>query len=132
MVGSALEHAAGLIGQKLDFKDLFITQEQDDEESASLADVLEIWLKKWPKGFTPLSLASMLNRPGEYESANAQMVRDFLLNGKERFISEKSVGWLLKQHIDAAVFNGLVLRKDQDSDTRTVIYRVERLKKGGK
>ena len=96
LVGSAVEHAAELIGQKLDFKNLFITQEEDDEESASLADVLDILVKKWPKGFSPLELAKMVNDPQEYEREDAQTVRDFLLAGKEHFISEKSVGRLLR------------------------------------
>ena len=42
LVGSAVENAAKLAGQELDFQKLFITQEEDDEESASLADVLEV------------------------------------------------------------------------------------------
>ena len=48
MVGSAVEFAASQIGHELDFKTLFIEQEADDEESASLADVLEILDKWWP------------------------------------------------------------------------------------
>ena len=48
LVGSAVENAAKLAGQELDFQKLFITQEEDDEESASLADVLEVLVKKWP------------------------------------------------------------------------------------
>jgi hypothetical protein len=128
LVGSAVEHAAERIGQKLDFKDLFIKQEEDNEESASLGDVLDILVKKWPKGFAPLSLAKMVNDPQEYEKEAAQTVRDFLLAGEERFISEKSVGKLLKPHLDDAVPSGLVLRKDMDTHTRAVTYSVERLK----
>jgi hypothetical protein len=130
MVGSAVEHAAERIGQKLDFKDLFSRQEEDDEESASLGDVLDTLVKKWPKGFTPLSLAKMVNDPQEYERADAQTVLDFLLAGEERFISEKSVGKLLKPHLDDVVPSGLVLRKSKDTHANTVTYRVERLKGG--
>jgi hypothetical protein len=131
IVGSAVENAAERTGQKLDFKDLFITQEEDEEESASLGDVLDILMKKWPKGFTPLGLVKMVNDLKEYERENAQTVRDFLLAGDDRFISEKSIGKLLKPHLDASVPNGLVLRKYKDSHTRAVTYRVERLKGHG-
>jgi len=131
LVGSAVEHAAKLTGQELDFKKLFITQEEDDEDSASLADVLDILMKKWSKGFSPLGLAKMVNDLQEYERVDAQTVRDFLLAGKDHFISEKSVGRLLTPHVDAAVPNGLILRKTVDSHTRAVTYYVKRLG-GGK
>jgi hypothetical protein len=123
---------------------LFITQEEDEEESASLGDVLEILMKKWPekgsgpkdlrlKGFTPLSLVNFINKPQEYETANANTVREFLLAGKEdRFISQKSIGRLLKPYIDAAVSSGLVLRKDEDTHTRAVTYYIVNLKKDDK
>jgi len=62
---------------------------------------------------------------------DAQTVRDFLLAGKDHFISEKSVGRLLTPHVDAAVPNGLILRKTVDSHTRAVTYYVKRLG-GGK
>jgi hypothetical protein len=73
----------------------------------------------------------MINDPQDYEREDAQAVRDFLLAGKEHFISEKSVGRLLKPHFDEVVLSGLVLRKNQDTHTRAVTYRVERLRKDG-
>ena len=85
LVGSAVEHAAERIGQKLDFKDLFIVQEEDDEELASLGDVLDILAKKWPKGFSPLSLAKMVNDPQEYESEDAQTGARFFAGGEGAF-----------------------------------------------
>ena len=45
LVGSAVENAAKLAGEELDFQRLFITQEEDDEESASLTDVLDVLVK---------------------------------------------------------------------------------------
>ena len=38
LVGSAVENAAKQVGHELDFQQLFSAQEEDDEESASLAD----------------------------------------------------------------------------------------------
>jgi hypothetical protein len=52
MIGSAVEHASKLCTGKdeLDFKELFISQEEtDDEDSVSLAGALEIMLHYWPK-----------------------------------------------------------------------------------
>ena len=68
LVGSAVEHAARLAGHELDFQKLFVAQEEDDEESASLADVLEVLVKKWPdKTFTANAVAGMINNRNERE-----------------------------------------------------------------
>ena len=62
LVGSAVENAAKLTGHELDFQKLFIAQEEDDEESASLADMLEVLVKKWPgKQFMASAVAGMIN-----------------------------------------------------------------------
>ena len=63
LVGSAVENAAKLAGQELDFQKLFIAQEEDDEESASLADVLDVLVKTWPDEFTASDVAGMINNP---------------------------------------------------------------------
>src|SRR5262249_53339378 len=126
-----VENAAKLAGQELDFQGLFIRQEEDEEESASLGDVLEVLMKKWPEGFTPLQLAKLINNPSDHEREKgvSGAVRDFMLAGQDRFVSEKSFGKLLKPQLDAAVFNGLVLRKYKETDTNTVRYCVKQLKK---
>ncbi len=41
LVGSAVEHAAELAGAKVDFSNLFLDVESNDEEAASLAEVLQ-------------------------------------------------------------------------------------------
>ena len=48
---------------ELDFQKLFLTQEEDDEECASLADVLEVLMKRWPEQFTASDVAGMINNP---------------------------------------------------------------------
>ena len=63
LVGSAVENAAKLAGQELDFQKLFVTQEEDDEESASLADVLDVLVKTWPDQFMASDVAGMINNP---------------------------------------------------------------------
>ena len=80
LVGSAVEYAARLTGHELDFQQLFIAQEEDDEELASLADVLEILVKEWPdKQFMASAVAGMIN--DRNKSEDGQIVRDFLLPG---------------------------------------------------
>jgi hypothetical protein len=41
LVGSAVEHAAELAGARVDFSDLFLDVESNDEEAASLAEILQ-------------------------------------------------------------------------------------------
>ncbi len=127
LVGSALENAAKLAEQELDFQKLFVTQEEDDEESASLADVLEVLVKKWPGQFTAADVAGMINKqcPNEDEQA----LRDYLLPGvlPNYVFSAKSLTRLLKRHLDEPVKSGertLVLRRQRDAHTEVLNYRV--------
>jgi hypothetical protein len=61
LVGSAIEYAASLAGEQIEFQKLFLKQEEDDEDSTSLADVLEILVKKWPEKFTASGLKMWLD-----------------------------------------------------------------------
>jgi hypothetical protein len=100
LVGSAIEHAAGLAGQDVDFQKLFRAQDEDDEEAASLADMLEILSSRWPDGFGSKDVAGVINYPKPNETA--QTLRDFLLPGAlpGYVFSSKSIGRLLKKHLD--------------------------------
>ena len=85
LVGSAVEHAAGLCGQELDFQKLFLTQEDDEEESATLADVLDIILATHQGEFFAKDVANLVNRSGigvsDEAKSNRKLMRDFLLPG---------------------------------------------------
>ena len=127
LVGSAVENAAKLAGQELDFQKLFITQEEDDEESASLADVLDVLVKKWPDQFTASDVAGMINNPSPNE--DEQTLREYLLPGAlpNHVFSAKSIGKLLKQHLDEPVRSGertLVLRSWEDKHIKLRVYGV--------
>ena len=127
LVGSAVENAAKLAGQELDFQKLFITQEEDDEESASLADVLDVLVKKWPDQFTANDVAGMINNPDPNE--DEQTLREFLLPGAQPnyMFSPKSIGKLLKKHLDEPVRSGertLVLRSWEDKHANMRVYGV--------
>ena len=110
---------------------MFIAQEEDDEESASLADVLEILVKKWPDEFTASDVAGMINNPSPNE--DEQTLRDYLLPGAlpNHVFSAKSIGRLLKKHLDEPVRSGertLVLRRVLDSHSNVFVYEVVTLK----
>jgi hypothetical protein len=127
LIGSAVEHAAGLTGHTVDFQKLFIAQEEDDEESASLADVFEVLVKQWPEEFTASDVAGMINNQSPDE--NEQTVRDFLLPGTpaHHVFSAKTVTRLLKRHLDEPVKSGertLVLRRWEDTRMNAFNYRI--------
>jgi len=134
LIGSAVEDAAQLCGQELDFRKLFIEQEEDDEDSATLADVLEVLVKKWPEQFTASDVAGMINIP--YPEEDEQTIRDFLLPGvlPSHQFSSKSIGKRLKQHADNPVRAGeraLVLRRHKDPHTEVAVYNVLGIQDGG-
>jgi hypothetical protein len=135
LVGSAVENAARLAGVELDFQKVFITQEEDDEESVSLADVLEILVKQWSgKQFTATAVAGMVNNWNQNE--DDQTLRDFLLPGAlaGHVFTAKTIARLLKRHLDEPVRSGertLVLRRQVDAHSKVFVYQIESLKDGG-
>jgi hypothetical protein len=127
LIGSAVENAAQLVGQELDFRKLFIEQQEDDEDSATLADVLEVLAKKWPDKFTASDLVAMVNTPEPNE--DEQTLRDFLMpNARpDHQFTSKSIGKRLKQYIDNPVRSGervLVLRSCEDTHIKMNVYSV--------
>ena len=56
-----MEHAAGLAGHGVDFQKLFLEQEVDDEDSASLADVLDVLVAVCPGDFLAKDVAELVN-----------------------------------------------------------------------
>jgi hypothetical protein len=120
LIGSAVEHAAKkskgaaqLV--EIDFQKLFIAQEEDDEESASLADALTAMAEEWPdeKEFRAAEVAEHINNTSFDECG--LILREFLYPGipSVSTASAKSVGNRLKKHRDEPVKCGdrmLVLR----------------------
>jgi hypothetical protein len=117
LVGSAVEHGLAQMGARLDFQELFAAQEEDDEESATLADVLEFLIKQWPQQFMGKDVAALINNP--YPGEDEQMLRDFLLPGAlpSHVFSAKSIGRYLQKHLDGPVISAgrtLVLRSQMN------------------
>jgi hypothetical protein len=135
MVGSAVEHAAKLYTPKpkegskpeeaakpVDFETLFLTQEEeDDEETLSLAEALDIMRHEWPVSFHATTVATFIQNGG---NQNATALRDFLYPGAlPGFVAApRSVGKQLKKRIDEPVKKGeetLTLKRSADTDNKT-------------
>jgi hypothetical protein len=130
LIGSAVEYAyrqAFLRSGKepLDFQKLFLSQEEDDEESGSLGDALAILVKRWPsqKRFRASDVTSLLNetrevgRYGSEPTAEARELRDVLFSNSQQLPSTKSVGRRLTSFVDSPVLFGdstLILRSVRD------------------
>jgi hypothetical protein len=108
LVGSAVEHASKLISphQNLDFQSLFLTQEEEDEDTASLAEALAIMAKQWPAKptFTAADVAEAVNAG----SQTGLLLRDFLFPAMPpgALATPKSVGRRLKCHVGEPVQKG--------------------------
>jgi hypothetical protein len=160
LVGSSVEHAAKLAkiqsrGEKINshvedtdgyppfsFKDLFLAQEEDEEESASLTDALAILSEKWPRSetgldatFTAADVAKLANTTGEgapdLDRVYAETLRDFLfprITSATQAVTAKATGRRLNRHIGAPVRHNckiLTLRKSPDTHANALRYYVE-------
>jgi hypothetical protein len=116
------------------FKDLFLVQEEDDEESASLADALAILATKWPEAtlFQAADVATLANMTGEWanERENATTLREFLFPNipSNQAVSAKTAGKRLKHHVDEPVpHNGktLSLKATRDTHSKIINFYVD-------
>jgi hypothetical protein len=120
------------------FKDLFIEQEQDDEDSASLADVLVLLAAKWPNAvrFKAVVVASMMNVDDSY-GATSETEREKAMTLREVFfpdlppnqtVGPKATGRRLKRHVSGPVQHDgrtLCLREERDTHTKSSKFYVE-------
>jgi hypothetical protein len=109
LVGAAVEHAARLHGAAtpIDFEIIFRSQEDtEDEESLTLAEVLNAMLQRWPKGFVASDVAGVINDARSFNtSTSADLVFSGMLQGflyptiqHDRYVSPRSVGKQLGKH----------------------------------
>jgi hypothetical protein len=120
LVGSAVEHAAeqhstcsvtspACPPQKIAFKDLFLRQEEDDEESSSLTDALAALSNKWPDAatFTASNVATMVNDRSEFSATpqQNQILREFLFPEAPPSLiaTSVSIGKRLHRHLGEPV-----------------------------
>jgi hypothetical protein len=161
LVGSAVENAAKLHEEEsrervaalvddppvcppmaINFRDLFLSQEEDDEETASLADALAaLDATEWPreKGpkktgpFQAADLARVLNDQSDYRSdverERAATLREFLFPNLPagQTVTPKATSKRLRRHIGEPVKKDgktLILKAGQDDHTKTAVYYV--------
>jgi hypothetical protein len=129
LVGSAVENAAALAGEEIDFQDLFLTQEDDEEDTTTLADALKVMRRRWPAFFKANDVADLINRRDADAgldtlggmNADSAALRDFLFGTMPPgFIATpKAVGKRLRAHVDEPVKVGdqtLVLRRSVERE----------------
>jgi hypothetical protein len=122
LIGSAVEHAAALTGIKIvrergserfDFEKIFLTQEDEDEHSADLAQALVAMWEQWEpemkdspksKKFKAIDVADVINKG----TARGNILRDFLCSNLQAGQSPtaKSVGRMLKKFVNEPVQAG--------------------------
>jgi hypothetical protein len=121
LVGSAVEHAASLANPEteVDFQQLFLTQEEGDEEAAGLAEMLQLLAGRWPNGerFKSGELADLMNDPET--PIDMLNVRQHLFEKakKDDKVSAKAVGKRLSRQVEnPARYDGktLILRSETD------------------
>jgi hypothetical protein len=140
LIGSAVEHAAKLYATtkaekgaypEIDFEKLFLAHEEDeDEESLSLADALSAMDRQWPDGFHATDVAGLMNDPFD---PHGRTLREFLYpDALPAFVAAvRSVGKQLKKHIDEPVKSAdrtLILRRSEDTTGAakgSLAYRIE-------
>lgn len=112
LVGCAIEHALATIGYPLKFKDLFLTQEADEDDGASLADALVVLRQRWVE-FKANDVAELINNARDTSQPTSvirdgTILREFLYpnTAPSLALSARSVGKRLKAHVDHAVQHG--------------------------
>ena len=91
--------------------------------------MLDVLAKHWPGNFTAVDVAAFINNQDLVSGEDEHLVREYLLPGvlPHQMFSAKSVGRLLKKHLDGPVKSGdrtLVLRAAHDPHTKVLCYRV--------
>lgn len=143
LVGSAVEHAAELAAGRaepgaydteerarpcvVDFQRLFLARDDEDEDSTSLADALDIMAGHCTMAFDAAEVTRLVNASG---NEHGIALREFLYPDAPPHYTAtpKSVGKKLSNHLDEPVRHGdrtLILRKKCDQHTKQGTYFVE-------
>ena len=143
LIGSAVEHAARLAAEevhwfvadkhptcpatKISFKEMFLAGEKDEEQTSSLATVLDLLKNKWLYGFKASDVSSYAGQADmgaiEFKAALEQASGKML-----PIITPTAVSWRLKALVDAPVLVGervLVLRYAADKSKNDALFPVE-------
>jgi hypothetical protein len=136
LIGSAVEHAARCAGQDINFKDLFLKQEDEDEDTSSVTDMLKAMAAKWPNAwaFSAADATRLINEQSEYASTidkecGASM-REFLFPAipPNQLVTPRSLGKRLKSRVGEPVKvagRTLILKTSVDAHSETLRFYVE-------
>jgi hypothetical protein len=121
LVGSAVEHGAkvhaehvaalvidpnvGCSATEISFKKLFLDGEQHEEQTSSLATVLDTLRTKWPSGFKASDLAFYLGAT-DTESVELKGALEQASGKSLPILTPTAVTWRLKALVDAPVLIG--------------------------
>jgi hypothetical protein len=138
------EHVAALVMDALptcpptsiSFKNLFLVQDEEDEESASLADALSTLADTWrdEASFQAAGVAELVNSTGEWATDTARQrgetLREFLFPGipLSQAVTAKATGKRLKRHVGEPVPRDgktLSLKEIRDSHTKTLSFYIK-------
>ncbi len=119
----------------MSFRDLFLMQEDDEEESASLGEALDALAGKWPDGaiFSAAAVSRVINDQSEYvpdfERQASASLREFFfpILPPNQTATVKATGKRMKKHLGEPVRRGertLTLKADKDQTTNDLRYRV--------
>jgi hypothetical protein len=134
---AALVEDANALGapEALNFRDLFLSQEEDEEDTASIAEALAALAFEWPDGntFTAGDLAKKLNDQSvmriDAQRERQATLREFLFADlpHDRTITTKSASKRLRKHVGDPVRVAksiLCLRSANDSHSEILGFRV--------
>jgi hypothetical protein len=77
LIGSAVEHAAGLYGHEVSFQAMFARNEVHDEEAAGRSELVAILKERFgARAFTAREVAALINPPDPAEGIGAELSRD--------------------------------------------------------
>jgi hypothetical protein len=152
LVGAAIEHAAQQHSEhvaaftmdshatcpptRIRFKDLFLRQDEADEEAAELFDALAALAAKWPAAeqFLADDMAKLVNMTGVWappvDRALATTVRDFFFPQipPNQAVSARAAGRRLKSYVGKPVQRAdktLILKTYEDTHAKIMRYYVE-------
>jgi hypothetical protein len=146
LVGSAVEHAAKLAAEEVEwcvadkhptcpatnisFKAMFLAGEKDEEQTSSLATVLDLLKNRWPYGFKASEVSSYASQ-GEISAIEFKAALEQATGKSLPMVTPVAVTWRLKALVDAPVMVGehvLVLRYEADKTKNGGFYRVQPIK----
>lgn len=129
VVGRPIENAARNLGIQVDFGQMFLQNEADDENVLNLVDALEAMATEWPGDYGASDIAALLNDDSNQKSNQAKeraaTLRDFLFpeSHGQREVSAKSIGRMLRKYIGTPVtrHDGDTLALKTATDRRGVL-----------